>query len=123
MGSFAQPVPNYGEQRAYHVAKWMAAFHSDSGSDHHFDVAPVEVDRLFVASRSLGDDPVLCSMGSAVYFSGYRDLSVVQTSSQSPNAVVVMESTLPRAVFCGGHGMAGRLNFFRVFLTLSPLLQ
>ena len=67
----------------------MAAFHSDSGSDHHFYVAPVEVDRLFVASRSFGDDPVLRSMGSAVYFSGYSDLSVVQTLSQSSDAVVV----------------------------------
>ena len=67
----------------------MAAFHSDSGSDHHFDVAPVEVDRLFVASRSFSDDPVLRSMGSTVYLSGDRDLSVVQTISQSSDAVVV----------------------------------
>ena len=89
MGSFAEPVPNYGEQRAYHVAKWMAAFHSDSGSDHHFDVATVEVDRLFVASRSFSDDPVLRSMGSTVYLSRDRDLSVVQTISQSSDAVVV----------------------------------
>ena len=101
----------------------MAAFHSDSGSDHHFDVAPVEVDRLFVASRSFSDDPVLRSMGSTVYLSGDRDLSVVQTISQSSDAVVVAKQALPRAVFCGRHGMAGRLYFLRVFLTLNPLLQ
>ena len=110
------------EQRAYHVDKWMAAVHSGGRCDHHFYVAPVGVDRLVVASRSLSDDPVLRSMGSAVYFSGYRYVSIIQGVSRSPDAVVVTEPALPRALFCSGHGMAGRLYFYRIFLTLSPLL-
>ena len=67
----------------------MATVRSDSRGNHHFYVAPVGVDRPFVASRSFGDDPVLRSMGSAFYLSGDRDLSVVQTISQSSDAVVV----------------------------------
>ena len=111
-----------GEKYAPRVDKWMAAVQSGSWCDHHFYVAPAGVDRLFITSRSLGDDPVFGSMGSAFHLFGDRDFSIVQTISQSSDAVVVMESTLPRAVFCGGHGMAGRLYFYRIFLTLSPLL-
>ena len=101
----------------------MAAVRSDSRGDHHFYAAPAGVDRLFVASRSFGDDPVLRSMGSAFHLSGDRDLSVVQTLSQSSDAVVVAESALPRSLFCGSDGMAGCVYFYCVFLALSALLR
>ena len=67
----------------------MATVRSDSRGDHRFYVAPVGVDRLFVSSRSFGDDPVLRSMGSAFHLPSDRDLSIVQTISQSADAVVV----------------------------------
>ena len=101
----------------------MAAVRSDSRCDYHFYVAPAGVDRLFVASRSLGDDPILRSMGSAFHLSGDRDLSVVQTFSQSSDAVVVAESALLRSLFCGSDGMAGCVYFYCVFLALSALLR
>ena len=101
----------------------MAAVRSDSRGDYHFYVAPAGVDRFFITSRSLGDDPVFGPMGSAFHLFGDRDFSIVQTISQSPNAVVVAESALPRAVFCGSHGMAGCVYFYCVFLALSALLR
>ena len=91
MGCLAEPVPNEKEDTVSHVDKRMATVRSDSRGDHRFYVAPVGVDRLFVSSRSFGDDPVLRSMGSAFYLFGDRDLSIVQTLSQSPDAVVVSE--------------------------------
>ena len=112
-----------GEKYALRVDQWMAAVRSDSRCDYCFYVAPAGIDRLFITSRSLGDDPVFCLTGSAFNLFGDRDFSIVQTISQSPNAVVVMESALPRAVFCGGHGMAGRLYFYRIFLAFGPLLR
>ena len=112
-----------GGQCASHVDKRMATVRNHSRGDHRFYVAPVGVDKLFVSSRPFGDDPVLRSMGSAVYFSGYRYFSIIQGVSQSPDAVVITKSAPPRAVFCGGHGMAGCLYFYRIFLTLNPLLR
>ena len=101
----------------------MAAVHSNSRCDYHFYVAPAGIDRLFVASRSFGDDPVFGSMGSAFHLSGDRDLSVVQTLSQPSDAVVVEKSALPRSLFCGSDGMAGCVYFYCVFLALSALLR
>ena len=101
----------------------MAAVHSNSRRDYHFYVAPAGIDRLFIPSRSLGDDPVFGSMGRAFHLLGNWDVSIVQTVSQSPNTVVVLESALSWAQFCGCDGLAGRLYFHRVFLTLSALLR
>ena len=64
-----------GEQCARSVDRGVATVRSCIRGRHGFYDVAFGVDRPLVASRSVGDDPVLGSMGGAFHFSGDRDLS------------------------------------------------
>ena len=73
-GACLEPV---GERCASSVDRRVATVRSCIRGHHRFHDVAFGVDRLLVASRSVGDDPVLGSMGGAFHFSGDRDLSTV----------------------------------------------
>ena len=83
MGWLAEPfLRTGGEHRAGRVGKWVASTRRDIRGHHRLYVVAFEIGRPVVASGSLGDDPVFGSLGSAVYFSGYRYFTIVQALSR-----------------------------------------
>ena len=66
-----------GEQCARSVDRGVATVRSCIRGHHRFHDVAFGDDRLLVASRSVGDDPVLGSMGGAFHFSGDRDFRTV----------------------------------------------
>ena len=94
-----------------------------SRSDHHFYDAAFGICGLFIASGFVSDDPVLREMGSAIYFSGHRHLSLGSAFSKPFYALVTAKSALHRPVLCCRDGLAGRLHFYCVLLPLGTLLR
>ena len=78
-----------GDHSDRSLAEWLAPIYRCIRGDHHFYAAPAGVNKLFVASRSLGDDPVFRKMGSADYFSGDCHLGLIPIVSGAFDALVI----------------------------------